>query len=114
MGRSPSFEPVRAACGPTTRARSPDSWGRTGSAGGALPCSSSCCWWWAGSCSRRICWDDDKKSLIDREVKLTGFVSPARKKGQWYVTRMQIACCAADAFPPKIAVKGLRAPPTDT
>ncbi|MGW0595472.1 TIGR03943 family putative permease subunit [Streptosporangium sp. NPDC002607] len=59
-------------------------------------------------------WDDDKKSLTDREVKLTGFVSPAKKKGQWYVTRMQIACCAADAFPLKVAVRGLQAPPADT
>ncbi|MGJ6969774.1 TIGR03943 family putative permease subunit [Streptosporangium sp. G11] len=59
-------------------------------------------------------WDDDKKSLTGREVRLTGFVSPAKKKGQWYVTRMQIACCAADAFPLKIAVRGLQAPPADT
>ncbi|MER5647492.1 TIGR03943 family protein [Streptosporangium sp. NPDC002524] len=59
-------------------------------------------------------WDDDKKSLTGREVKLTGFVSPAKRKGQWYVTRMQIACCAADAFPLKVAVRGLQAPPTDT
>jgi uncharacterized repeat protein (TIGR03943 family) len=59
-------------------------------------------------------WDDDKKSLTGREVKLTGFVSPAKKKGQWYVTRMQIACCAADAFPLKVGVKGLQAPPADT
>ncbi|WP_436762960.1 TIGR03943 family putative permease subunit [Streptosporangium sp. V21-05] len=59
-------------------------------------------------------WDDDKKSLTGREVKLTGFVSPSKKKGQWYVTRMQIACCAADAFPLKVAVRGLQAPPADT
>ncbi|WP_440107165.1 TIGR03943 family putative permease subunit [Streptosporangium sp. H16] len=59
-------------------------------------------------------WDDDKKSLTGREVKLTGFVSPAKKKGQWYVTRMQIACCAADAFPLKVAVRGLQEPPADT
>ncbi|MEU4834069.1 TIGR03943 family protein [Streptosporangium sp. NPDC023615] len=59
-------------------------------------------------------WDDDKKSLTGRTVRLTGFVSPAKKKGQWYVTRMQIACCAADAFPLKVAVKGLDAPPADT
>lgn len=59
-------------------------------------------------------WDDDKKSLTGREVKLTGFVTPAKKKGQWYVTRMQIACCAADAFPLKVAVRGLQEPPADT
>ncbi|WP_030914129.1 TIGR03943 family putative permease subunit [Streptosporangium amethystogenes] len=59
-------------------------------------------------------WDDDRRSLTGREVRLTGFVVPAKKKGQWYVTRMQIACCAADAFPLKVAVRGLQAPPTDT
>jgi uncharacterized repeat protein (TIGR03943 family) len=59
-------------------------------------------------------WDDDKKSLTGREVRLTGFVVPAKKKGQWYVTRMQIACCAADAFPLKVAVKGIEPPPADT
>ncbi|MGJ6969526.1 TIGR03943 family putative permease subunit [Streptosporangium sp. G11] len=59
-------------------------------------------------------WEDDKKSLTGREVKLTGFVTPAKKKGQWYVTRMQIACCAADAFPLKVAVRGLQEPPADT
>ncbi|GAA2875856.1 TIGR03943 family protein [Streptosporangium fragile] len=59
-------------------------------------------------------WDDEKKSLTGREVRLTGFVVPAKKKGQWYVTRMQIACCAADAFPLKVAVKDLPAPPADT
>ncbi|WP_271215767.1 TIGR03943 family putative permease subunit [Streptosporangium carneum] len=56
-------------------------------------------------------WDDGERSLTGREVRLTGFVVPSKRKGQWYVTRMQIACCAADAFPLKVAVKGLQAPP---
>ncbi|WP_052316836.1 TIGR03943 family putative permease subunit [Streptosporangium roseum] len=59
-------------------------------------------------------WDDDSRSLTGRAVRLTGFVVPSKKKGQWYVTRMQIACCAADAFPLKVAVKGIQAPPPDT
>ncbi|WP_031161845.1 TIGR03943 family putative permease subunit [Streptosporangium roseum] len=59
-------------------------------------------------------WDDDSRSLTGRTVRLTGFVVPSKKKGQWYVTRMQIACCAADAFPLKVAVKGIQAPPPDT
>ncbi|GAA3443308.1 TIGR03943 family protein [Planomonospora venezuelensis] len=59
-------------------------------------------------------WDDEKKSLTGRPVRLTGFVVPSKKKGQWYVTRMQLACCAADAFPLKVAVKGVAAPPADT
>ncbi len=59
-------------------------------------------------------WDDDAKSLTGRRVRLTGFVVPSKKKGQWYVTRMQIACCAADAFALKVAVRGVQAPPEDT
>ncbi|MEU1736827.1 TIGR03943 family protein [Streptosporangium sp. NPDC020145] len=59
-------------------------------------------------------WDDDKKSLTGRAVRLTGFVVPARRGGEWYVTRMQIACCAADAFALKVLVKGIKAPPRDT
>ncbi|MBG0827090.1 TIGR03943 family protein [Planomonospora sp. ID67723] len=59
-------------------------------------------------------WDDEKKSLTGRQVRLTGFVVPSKKKGQWFVTRMQLACCAADAFPLKVAVKGVAAPPPDT
>lgn len=59
-------------------------------------------------------WDDDSRSLTGRAVRLTGFVVPSKKKGQWYITRMQIACCAADAFPLKVAVKGIQAPPPDT
>ncbi|MFF4988614.1 TIGR03943 family putative permease subunit [Streptosporangium saharense] len=57
-------------------------------------------------------WDDDRKSLTGRVVRLTGFVVPARR-GEWYVTRMQIACCAADAFALKVLVRGLKAPPRD-
>ncbi|MBG0814217.1 TIGR03943 family protein [Planomonospora sp. ID82291] len=59
-------------------------------------------------------WDDEKKSLTGRRVRLTGFAVPSKKRGQWYLTRMQLACCAADAFPLKVAIKGVPAPPADT
>ncbi|WP_449062279.1 TIGR03943 family putative permease subunit [Planomonospora algeriensis] len=59
-------------------------------------------------------WDDEKKSLTGRQVRLTGFAVPSKKQGQWYLTRMQLACCAADAFPLKVAIKGIPAPPADT
>ncbi|GGL50382.1 TIGR03943 family protein [Planomonospora parontospora subsp. antibiotica] len=59
-------------------------------------------------------WDDEKKSLTGRRVRLTGFAVPSRKQGQWYLARMQLACCAADAFPLKVAVKGIPEPPADT
>jgi uncharacterized repeat protein (TIGR03943 family) len=59
-------------------------------------------------------WGDQNRSLEGKQVKLTGFVSPSKKKGQWYVTRMQLACCAADAFALKVAVLDAPAPPRDT
>jgi uncharacterized repeat protein (TIGR03943 family) len=59
-------------------------------------------------------WDDEKKSLTGRQVRLTGFAVPSKKQGQWYLTRMQLACCAADAFPLKVAIKGVPEPPADT
>ncbi|MFJ2033513.1 TIGR03943 family putative permease subunit [Streptosporangium sp. NPDC087985] len=49
-------------------------------------------------------WDDKKKTLAGHPVRLTGFVSPAKKKGTWYVTRMVLACCAADAYALKVKV----------
>jgi uncharacterized repeat protein (TIGR03943 family) len=59
-------------------------------------------------------WSDANRSLKDRPVKLTGFVVPSKKKGQWYLTRMQLRCCAADAFSLKVTVLGVPAPRDDT
>lgn len=49
-------------------------------------------------------------SVEGEKVRLTGFVTP-RAGGGWYLTRMEIACCAADGSPVKIAVRGGGAPP---
>ncbi|MFD1934826.1 TIGR03943 family putative permease subunit [Nonomuraea mangrovi] len=57
---------------------------------------------------------DSNQTLKDKRVKLTGFVTPARKKGQWYVTRMQLACCAADAYALKVIVRDVPPPKPDT
>jgi uncharacterized repeat protein (TIGR03943 family) len=49
-------------------------------------------------------------------VRLVGFVTP-RAGGGWYLTRMQIACCAADGFPIKVLVRdrtGSLPPPRDS
>ncbi|GAB1819576.1 TIGR03943 family putative permease subunit [Herbidospora sp. RD11066] len=58
-------------------------------------------------------WGDSTRSMAGKQVRLTGFVVPSKKKGQWYVARMQIACCAADAVPLKVAVLGAAAPKED-
>ena len=52
-------------------------------------------------------------SLADRSVTLTGFVS--HEGDQWFVTRMTIGCCAADALAFRVAVddEGVARPPRD-
>lgn len=52
---------------------------------------------------------DEGSSLSDREVLLTGFVS-TDDAGDWYVTRLSIACCAADAAAFRVRVSGAEAP----
>ncbi len=48
----------------------------------------------------RAVWDDGR-TLKGRTVEMTGFVTP-NPKGGWWLTRLQLACCAADAIPTKI------------
>jgi uncharacterized repeat protein (TIGR03943 family) len=48
---------------------------------------------------------DHGKSLTGRHVMLSGFVLPGGH-GTWYLTRMVITCCAADAQPIKVGLAG--------
>lgn len=57
---------------------------------------------------------DSNNSLAGKQVRLTGFVVRSAKKDRWYVARIQIACCAADGLPLKVAVLGVPRPPEDT
>jgi len=50
----------------------------------------------------RAIWDQGR-SLQGRRVRMVGFVSP-RPAGGFYLTRIAITCCAADARPIRIAV----------
>jgi uncharacterized repeat protein (TIGR03943 family) len=45
--------------------------------------------------AQRTVWDQGR-GLIGRTVELSGFVTP-RPAGGWYLTRLRITCCAADA-----------------
>lgn len=46
---------------------------------------------------------------------MTGFVSPASAKDDgWYLTRIIVSCCAADASSVKVLVHGVAAPKSDT
>nr|WP_168500118.1 TIGR03943 family protein [Streptomyces sp. RLB1-33]QIY76021.1 TIGR03943 family protein [Streptomyces sp. RLB1-33] len=56
---------------------------------------------------------DSGRSLEGRTVRLTGFVTHG-DGGTWYVTRLLVSCCAADATTSKVQIRGADAPATDT
>ncbi|MES5819343.1 TIGR03943 family protein [Streptomyces sp. RG80] len=56
---------------------------------------------------------DSGRSLTGRTVRLTGFVTHG-DDGAWYVTRLLVSCCAADATTSKVEVRDADAPPVDT
>ncbi|MFD3503286.1 TIGR03943 family putative permease subunit [Streptomyces sp. NPDC058676] len=56
---------------------------------------------------------DSGRSLKGRTVRMTGFVTHG-DDGTWYVTRLLVSCCAADATAGKVEVRGDEAPPVDT
>ena len=61
----------------------------------------------------RAVWDDGR-TLTGRTISLVGFVTPG-SDGSWYLTRMTLTCCAADAVTTKILmVDAPSAPPADT
>ncbi|MGW7051210.1 TIGR03943 family putative permease subunit [Streptomyces sp. NPDC054887] len=55
---------------------------------------------------------DTRGSLRGRTVRMTGFVTPG-EDGKWYLSRLLIQCCAADAGVLKVEVHGARAPEAD-
>ncbi|WP_320773790.1 TIGR03943 family putative permease subunit [Streptomyces sp. CRN 30] len=70
---------------------------------------------------------DSERSLEGRTVRMTGFVTQdgdgdgggdgggdGTGSGTWYLTRLLVSCCAADAAPYKIEIRGADAPPADT
>ncbi|MGK5697660.1 TIGR03943 family putative permease subunit, partial [Streptomyces sp. URMC 128] len=65
-----------------------------------------------GEFGSRAVYDSDR-SLTGRTVRLTGFVTRGAD-GTWYVTRLLVSCCAADAGAARAEVRGAAAPPVDT
>ncbi|GAB7184298.1 TIGR03943 family protein [Kitasatospora sp. Ki12] len=58
---------------------------------------------------------DPQKSLAGRKVRLTGFVSPGAQAGEWYLNRLVVSCCAADARRLRVLVHATGpAPATDS
>jgi uncharacterized repeat protein (TIGR03943 family) len=60
----------------------------------------------------RAVWDDGL-TLVDRTVEMTGFVTPD-PAGGWWISRMAVACCAADAIASKVKVLEVPDLPADT
>lgn len=60
----------------------------------------------------RAVWDDGL-TLEGRTVEMTGFVTPD-PEGGWWITRMAVACCAADAIASKVKVLNTPDLPADT
>jgi uncharacterized repeat protein (TIGR03943 family) len=58
---------------------------------------------------------DRSRAIRGRAVVMTGFVTPATgKQDGWYLTRIIVNCCAADASSVKVLVRGIAAPKADT
>ncbi|MEU8650805.1 TIGR03943 family putative permease subunit [Streptomyces sp. NPDC048737] len=56
---------------------------------------------------------DEGRAIEGRTVRMTGFVTPAGEGGGWYLTRIMMSCCAADAQSVKVRVYGVAAPEAD-
>jgi uncharacterized repeat protein (TIGR03943 family) len=57
---------------------------------------------------------DTGQAIKGRTVRMTGFVTPAGGGEGWYLTRILLSCCAADAQSVKVRVYGVEAPAADT
>lgn len=59
-------------------------------------------------------WIDEDRLLVGQEVELTGFAVPEKDGDGWYLARLQMACCAADAVVNKVYIDNEPAPEADT
>ncbi|MEU7057271.1 TIGR03943 family protein [Streptomyces sp. NPDC046197] len=57
---------------------------------------------------------DRAQSIKGRSIRMTGFVTPDKRGGSWYLTRIIISCCAADAQSVKVRIYGDPALPANT
>ncbi|WP_030165909.1 TIGR03943 family putative permease subunit [Streptomyces sp. NRRL S-813] len=57
---------------------------------------------------------DREQAIRGRTVLLTGFVTPEKGRDTWYLTRIILSCCAADAQSVKVRIYGTPAPAADT
>jgi uncharacterized repeat protein (TIGR03943 family) len=57
---------------------------------------------------------DRKQAIKGRSIQMTGFVTPGKQGGGWYLTRIIFSCCAADAQTVKVRMYGSPALSADT
>ncbi|MFI5688697.1 TIGR03943 family putative permease subunit [Streptomyces sp. NPDC051636] len=58
---------------------------------------------------------DRGQAIKGRSVRMTGLVTPGRSgEDGWYLTRIVISCCAADAQTVKVRIHGVTAPSVNT
>ncbi|MFF5475892.1 TIGR03943 family putative permease subunit [Streptomyces sp. NPDC012935] len=57
---------------------------------------------------------DRAQDIKGRSVLLTGFVTPGSEGDGWYLTRLVLSCCAADAQSVKVRIHGAPDLPADT
>jgi uncharacterized repeat protein (TIGR03943 family) len=58
--------------------------------------------------ARRAIWNKGK-TLTGHTIQLSGFVTP-HNGGGWYLTRLKVSCCAADARPYQVEIDGYSKP----
>ena len=59
-------------------------------------------------------WVDEERELSGRDIELTGFAVPNEDGEGWYLARLQMACCAADAVVNKVLITDHPEPEADT
>lgn len=57
---------------------------------------------------------DRSRAVKGRMVQMTGFVTSAKQGDSWFLTRIMISCCAADAQSVKVRIYGTPAPAANT
>lgn len=55
---------------------------------------------------------DDPMGIAGRRLTMSGFVSNGND-GEWFLTRLEISCCAADARVTRVRISGPQSPPRD-
>ncbi|GAA3748736.1 putative repeat protein (TIGR03943 family) [Spinactinospora alkalitolerans] len=59
-------------------------------------------------------WTDEERAMAGREIELTGFAVPNPEGEGWYLARLQMACCAADAIVNRVLITDEPEPDKDS